>query len=403
MPRVFAAILLVVVLVIGGGVIATTAYQAGRHTAVTTATASGATVVTPVVVPAYGYGWGWHPGFGWFFGFLATLFFLFIVFGLIRAIFWRRPARPSRLGARRLGWHGGWSGYGAGGHGPGHGSPWEARAHETFDDWHRRAHGDSAASGPTEPPADPDRRRLTADRLPSPSLARPRTTCPGARRVLRCSAMKTILVVDDEPKIVDARARLPRARRLRGPDRRPTARPRSTTSASASPDLVVLDLGLPGLDGLDVTRELRRDSTIPIVMLTARDDELDKLLGLELGADDYLTKPFSPRELVARVRAVLRRADRPAEAAETIRAGDVVLDVPRMRDRGGRHGRRPDADRVPAARHAGRAARAGSSPAPSSSTRSTASPSSRTSGRSTRTSRTCAASSSPTRAGRATS
>ena len=80
-----------------------------------------------------------------------------------------------------------------------------------------------------------------------------------------------------------------------------------------------------------MTRELRRDSTIPIVMLTARDDELDKLLGLELGADDYMTKPFSPRELVARVRAVLRRADRPLEAAETIRAGDVVLDVPRMR------------------------------------------------------------------------
>ena len=97
------------------------------------------------------------------------------------------------------------------------------------------------------------------------------------------------------------------------------------------PDLVVLDLGLPGLDGLDVTRELRRSSTIPIVMLTARDDELDKLLGLELGADDYLTKPFSPRELVARVRAVLRRAERPPDAAETIVAGDVVLDTARMR------------------------------------------------------------------------
>ena len=100
-----------------------------------------------------------------------------------------------------------------------------------------------------------------------------------------------------------------------------------------------------------MTRELRRDSTIPIVMLTARDDELDKLLGLELGADDYLTKPFSPRELVARVRAVLRRADRAPDAAETIHAGDVVLDLPRMRAEVGRHGRRPDADRVPAPRH----------------------------------------------------
>jgi DNA-binding response OmpR family regulator len=142
--------------------------------------------------------------------------------------------------------------------------------------------------------------------------------------------MKTILVVDDEPKIATlARDYLEHAgfAVLIAADG-PTA---LTTIRQRQPDLVVLDLGLPGLDGLDVTRELRRDSAIPIVMLTARDDELDKLLGLELGADDYLTKPFSPRELVARVRAVLRRADRPVEAAETIRAGDVVLDVPRMR------------------------------------------------------------------------
>ncbi len=142
--------------------------------------------------------------------------------------------------------------------------------------------------------------------------------------------MKTILVVDDEPKIATlARDYLEHAgfavlTAADGPSALTTIRQRR-------PDLVVLDLGLPGLDGLDVTRELRRASTIPIVMLTARDDELDKLLGLELGADDYLTKPFSPRELVARVRAVLRRADRPPEAAETIRAGDVVLDLPRMR------------------------------------------------------------------------
>ncbi len=142
--------------------------------------------------------------------------------------------------------------------------------------------------------------------------------------------MKTILVVDDEPKIATlARDYLEHAgfAVLTAADG-PTA---LTTIRQRRPDLVVLDLGLPGLDGLDVTRELRRDSTIPIVMLTARDDELDKLLGLELGADDYLTKPFSPRELVARVRAVLRRADRPPDAAETIRTGDVVLDLPRMR------------------------------------------------------------------------
>jgi DNA-binding response OmpR family regulator len=142
--------------------------------------------------------------------------------------------------------------------------------------------------------------------------------------------MKTILVVDDEPKIATlARDYLEHAgfAVLTAGDG-PSA---LTTIRQRRPDLVVLDLGLPGLDGLDVTREIRRDSTIPIVMLTARDDELDKLLGLELGADDYLTKPFSPRELVARVRAVLRRADRPPDAAETIRAGDVVLDLPRMR------------------------------------------------------------------------
>jgi DNA-binding response OmpR family regulator len=142
--------------------------------------------------------------------------------------------------------------------------------------------------------------------------------------------MKTILVVDDEPKIATlARDYLEHAgfAVLTAGDGLSAL----TTIRQRRPDLVVLDLGLPGLDGLDLTRELRRDSTIPIVMLTARDDELDKLLGLELGADDYLTKPFSPRELVARVRAVLRRADRPLEAAETIRAGDVVLDLPRMR------------------------------------------------------------------------
>jgi DNA-binding response OmpR family regulator len=142
--------------------------------------------------------------------------------------------------------------------------------------------------------------------------------------------MKTILVVDDEPKIVQlARDYLEHAgfAVLTAADGKAAV----TVAQSRRPDLVVLDLGLPGLDGLDVTRELRRDSTIPIVMLTARDDELDKLVGLELGADDYLTKPFSPRELVARVRAVLRRAERPPDAAETIRVGDVVLDVPRMR------------------------------------------------------------------------
>jgi len=78
---------------------------------------------------------------------------------------------------------------------------------------------------------------------------------------------------------------------------------------TANPDLVVLDLGLPGRDGFDVTRELRRTSEVPIVVVTARGEETDRIVGLELGADDYVVKPFSPRELVARVRAVLRRTE----------------------------------------------------------------------------------------------
>jgi len=144
--------------------------------------------------------------------------------------------------------------------------------------------------------------------------------------------MKTILVVDDEPKIVElARDYLEHA----GFAVRTAADGRAALDVARRehPDLIVLDLGLPGLDGLDVTRQLRRDSNLPVIMLTARDDELDKLLGLELGADDYLTKPFSPRELVARVRAVLRRADASVEpaTAEIIRAGDLTLDLPRMR------------------------------------------------------------------------
>jgi DNA-binding response OmpR family regulator len=109
-----------------------------------------------------------------------------------------------------------------------------------------------------------------------------------------------------------------------------------------APDLVVLDLMLPGLDGLDVCRELRRASNVPIIMLTARVEETDKLVGLELGADDYVTKPFSPRELVARARAVLRRVqamDAPG-ATETYRFGDVTFDVGAQRCVVGERGER---------------------------------------------------------------
>ena len=143
-------------------------------------------------------------------------------------------------------------------------------------------------------------------------------------------AVPTILVVDDEPRIV----RLVRDYLEHGgftvlvASDGPTA---LRTARTGRPDLVILDLALPGIDGLDVTRALRRDGEVPIIMLTARTEESDKLVGLELGADDYMTKPFSPKELVARVRAVLRRAEGMRRRADVIRVGaDVELDVPRM-------------------------------------------------------------------------
>jgi DNA-binding response OmpR family regulator len=140
----------------------------------------------------------------------------------------------------------------------------------------------------------------------------------------------TILVVDDEPRIVQlVRDYLEHGgfTVLVASDGAAALR----TARTGRPDLVVLDLGLPGLDGLDVARALRRDGEVPIIMLTARNEESDKLVGLELGADDYLTKPFSPKELVARVRAVLRRAEGLRSPTDVIRVGsDVELDGPRM-------------------------------------------------------------------------
>ncbi len=142
--------------------------------------------------------------------------------------------------------------------------------------------------------------------------------------------MPTILIVDDEPKIVQlARDYLERAGYAvitAGDGGAALA-----VARSSRPDLIVLDLGLPGEDGLDVTRHVRRESNVPIIMLTARGEESDKLVGLELGADDYMVKPFSPKELVARVRAVLRRAEGGAATAEVLHAGELTLDVPRMR------------------------------------------------------------------------
>ncbi|MEA2702236.1 MAG: two-component system, OmpR family, alkaline phosphatase synthesis response regulator PhoP [Actinomycetota bacterium] len=143
--------------------------------------------------------------------------------------------------------------------------------------------------------------------------------------------MKTVLVVDDEPKILEvvrdylADAGFSVVTASDGPAALAQAR-------AVGPDLVVLDLGLPALDGLDVARELRRRSPVPIIMLTARSDEVDRVLGLEIGADDYLVKPFSPRELVARVRAVLRRTDgRPADDDAPFTVGEIVVDPSRRR------------------------------------------------------------------------
>jgi two-component system alkaline phosphatase synthesis response regulator PhoP len=100
-----------------------------------------------------------------------------------------------------------------------------------------------------------------------------------------------------------------------------------TLWAHKHPDLVILDLNLPGMDGLDVAREIRRKSDTPIIMVTARVEETDRLIGLELGADDYITKPFSPREVVARVRAVLRRAGLPRAKNNVLRSGSLEIDL----------------------------------------------------------------------------
>src|SRR5215212_8605534 len=142
-------------------------------------------------------------------------------------------------------------------------------------------------------------------------------------------ATRTILVVDDEPGIVTiARDYLDRAgfrviTAGNGIDALRLAR-------TERPSLLVLDLMLPGMDGLDVARALRGDPAsrmLPIIMLTARVEETDRLIGLELGADDYITKPFSPRELVARVRAVLRRTAGDVQSTGLIRTGELEIDL----------------------------------------------------------------------------
>ena len=139
---------------------------------------------------------------------------------------------------------------------------------------------------------------------------------------------QTILVVDDEPQLVKV---------LRGYLEQAGFRVVTASDGPMAlaqykhekPDLVLLDLNLPGMDGIEVARRLRGMSNVPIIMVTARVEETDRLIGLELGADDYVSKPFSPREVVARARAVLRRADTLPVTPDIIRIADIVIDLTR--------------------------------------------------------------------------
>ncbi len=141
--------------------------------------------------------------------------------------------------------------------------------------------------------------------------------------------MSKILVVDDEPSILDVLSyNLTKAGHQ--PIVAQDGERALEMARSECPDLVILDLMLPGLDGLEVCRRLRQHGDLPIIMLTAKDEEIDRVVGLEVGADDYVVKPFSVRELMARVKSVLRRAQpRPAEEAQVLRAGELRLDVAR--------------------------------------------------------------------------
>ena len=145
---------------------------------------------------------------------------------------------------------------------------------------------------------------------------------------MRDAGIRTVVVVEDERSIADAVAARLRSEGYEvavagdGPGG-------VETCAAVQPDLVVLDLMLPGLDGLEVCRRIQRERPVPVLMLTARDTEADLLAGLGTGADDYMTKPFSMRELIARVHALLRRVDRDLGAIDTgpVRVGDVELDA----------------------------------------------------------------------------
>jgi len=139
-----------------------------------------------------------------------------------------------------------------------------------------------------------------------------------------------IVIVEDDPNIADLVELYLRRDGFR-PYQADSGERALKVIEERRPSLILLDVGLPGdLDGLDVCRRVRADSQVPIIFMTARDDEIDRVLGLELGADDYVTKPFSPRELVARVKAILRRVDAPREVSPVVELADrIILDATR--------------------------------------------------------------------------
>ncbi len=142
-------------------------------------------------------------------------------------------------------------------------------------------------------------------------------------------AGERILVVDDEANIIDL-VRLYLERDGYRVEAASDGAQAIEKIGSLSPDLVILDIMLPEIDGFEVCRQVRSESDVPIIMLTARDEDIDKIVGLELGADDYLTKPFNPRELVARVKAILRRAERtPQVDTRPVSIGDLNIDPAR--------------------------------------------------------------------------
>jgi len=142
------------------------------------------------------------------------------------------------------------------------------------------------------------------------------------------SNQPTILVVDDERNIVQL-VRLYLSNESYKVEVAHNGREALARAAEVQPALVILDLMMPELDGLEVCRRLRQSGNVPVIMLTAKGDDVDKIVGLEVGADDYVTKPFNPRELVARVKAVLRRATEPARTGQVLSVGDLVLDIAR--------------------------------------------------------------------------